>query len=371
MSTAITTGYNSGQYGYMGIGPTPARSLELTVSIRPGLAYTGWFCGSASKLGIIIYDPTDTTKYAVHKTAELTVVRKEENSYIIVGTPDYQQTYPDVLTEQTVAIDYDPSSWDFFGGFTSADFANKAICFFVKTPTSSGNAPNGTDFASISTNVLTNIVDFEYDVLPEMMANTIDGCNIYAKRAECDKDGEQIDTTYLKKSNLQYFVGRNLHYNQNDKIQTNLPGGTVDAPTSMSNNFTRLTDLSFAGAYCLACRFDTSETYELTFSYNASGTSSTVSFIGTETVVNLDNTVTTKGAVYLNELALYTPTAKMGGNGAGGSTAFDPTLHKAIVYEGVALVGPLSKCTIAIWNDNGTVKIALTAIEVGKVGATN
>lgn len=367
MSTAITTGYNLGQWGYMGIGPTPSRGLELTVAIKSGVTnYTGWYCGSASKLGIIIYDPTDTTKFAVHKTAELTVVHAGSDSYIIVGTADYQQTYPDVLTEQTVTIDYDPASWDFFGGFTSADFANKAICFFVKAPASSGDAPNGSDFAAISSSVLNTVVDFEYELLPERMANTIDGCNIYAKRAECDKDGEQIDTTYLKKSNLQYFVGRNLHYNQNDKIQTNLPGGSVNAPTSMGSYFVRLPDLSFAGAYCLACRFDTSETYELTVSYNASGTTSSFSFIGTETIVATDNTVTTKGAVYLNETARYTPTAKMGG-----STAFDPTAHKAIIYEGVALIGPLSKCTIAIWNDNGTVKIALTAIEVGKVGATN
>lgn len=169
----------------------------------------------------------------------------------------------------------------------------------------------------------------------------------------------------------EYSVGRNLHVNQNNAIQTNLPGGSVNAPTLMSSAFVRLTDLKFAGAYCLACLFDTSETYELAFSYNASGTSSTVSFIGTETIVATDNTVTTKGAVYLNETARYTPTAKMGGSGPAGSTAFDPTLHKAIIYEGVALIGPLSKCTIAIWNDNGTVKVALTAIEVGKVGATN
>lgn len=168
----------------------------------------------------------------------------------------------------------------------------------------------------------------------------------------------------------EYTVGRNLHVNQNNAIQTNLPGGTANAPTAMNSYFVRLPDLSFAGAYCLACRFDTSETYELAFSYSASGTTSSVSFIGTETIVATDNTVTTKGAVYLNETVRYTPTDKMGGSYSG-STAFDPTIHKAIIYEGVALVGPLSKCTIAIWNDNGTVKIALTAIEVGKVGATN
>lgn len=366
MSTAITTGYNLGQWGYMGIGPTPSRGLELTVAVKSGLSYSGWFCGTASKLGIIIYDPTDTTKFAVHKTAELTVVNRRGNSYVIVGTPDYQLDNPDVLTEQSVTIDYDPDSWNFFGGFTSADFANKAICFFTKTPASSGDAPNGTDFAAISNDDLTRILDFTYELLPERMANTIDGCNIYAKRAECDKDGEQIDTTYFKKANLPNLVGRNLHYNQNDKIQTNLPGGSANAPTVQNGIFYRMTDLSFGGAYCVACSYNTNGTYELAISYSASGTTSTVSFIGTETIVATDNTVTTKGAVYLNETVRYTPTAKMGG-----STAFDPTLHKAIIYEGVALIGPLSKCTIAIWNDSVRVKVALTAIEVGKVGATN
>lgn len=368
MSTAITTGYNLGQWGYMGIGPTPSRGLELTVAVKSGLEWTGWFCGTASKLGIIIYDPADTTKFAVHKTAELTVVATQNNGYIIVGTADYQQSDPSVLTEQTVTIDYDPDSWNFYGGFTSVDFANKAICFVVKTPSSTGDAPNGADFAAVSGNVLTNVVDFEYDLLPERMANTIDGCNIYAKRAECDKDGEQIDTTYLKKANLQYFIGRNLHYNQNDKIQTNLPGGTADAPTAQSNNFTRLTDLSFAGAYCVACRHNAYDKYDIAISYNSSGTSSSYSFIGTETVIASDNTMTVNSAAYLGETALYTPTTRMGGSRA---TVFDPTVHKAIIYEGIGLIGPLSKCTIVIWSDNGTVKLALTAIEVGKVGATN
>ena len=368
MSTAITTGYNSGQWGYMGIGPTPARGFEFTAAIKSGLEYTGWFCGAATKLGIIIYDPNDTTKYAVHKTADLTVICKEENSYIIVGTPDYQLTYPDVLTEQTVAIDYDPSSWNFYGGFTSSDFANKAICFYTKTPSSSGNAPNGSDYAAISSNVLNNTVDFDYEILPETMANKIDGCNIYAKRAECDKDGAQIDTTYLKVADLANHVGRNLHYNQLGKIQTNLPGGTADAPTAQSNNFTRMTDLSFAGAYCVACRHNAYDKYDIAISYNSSGTSSTYSFIGTETVIASDNTMTVNSAAYIGETALYTPTTRMGGSRA---TVFDPTVHKAIIYEGVGLIGPLSKCTIAIWSDNGTVKLALTAIEVGKVGATN
>lgn len=368
MSTAITTGYDLGQWGYMGIGPTPNKGFELTVELKSNAQnYYQWDCGSGwSKLGILIYDPSAPTKYAIHKTAYLTVYHTASYStyYMIAGN-----YYEPAVSSQTVEIDYNPNNWDFYGGFTAADFANKAICFFVKDPSNTtGTAPNGTDFASVSQTVLDSYCDFTYELLQERMANTIDGCNIYAKRAECDKDGEQIDTTYLKKANLQYFVGRNLHYNQLDKIQTNLPGGTADAPTAQSNNFTRLTDLSFAGAYCVACRHNAYDKYDIAISYNSSGTSSSYSFIGTETVIASDNTMTVNSAAYIGESALYTPTTRMGGSRA---TVFDPTVHKAIIYEGIGLIGPLSKCTIAIWSDNGTVKLALTAIEVGKVGATN
>lgn len=165
----------------------------------------------------------------------------------------------------------------------------------------------------------------------------------------------------------EYTVGRNLHVNQNNAIQTNLPGGIYDAPTTMSNSFSALEGANFAGAYRLACRHNTNDTYELALIYTASGLTSTITFIGTETVIGTDNSVTTHAAAYIGESAYYTPTQRFGGTA---STPFNPTNHKAIIYDGIARIGPTSDCKIAIWNDNGAVRISFTAIEVGKVGST-
>ena len=166
----------------------------------------------------------------------------------------------------------------------------------------------------------------------------------------------------------EYSVGRNLHVNQNNAIQTNLPGGIYNAPTAMSNSFTALQGADFAGAYRLGCRYNTNGTYELALIYTASGLSSTITFIGTETVIGTDNSVTTHAAAYIGESAYYTPSQRFGGTA---STPFNPSSHKAIIYDGIAQIGPTSDCKIAIWNDNGTVKVSFVAIEVGKVGATN
>ena len=166
----------------------------------------------------------------------------------------------------------------------------------------------------------------------------------------------------------EYTVGRNLHVNQNNAIQTNLPGGIYNAPTSMSNSFTALQGADFAGAFRLGCRHNTNGNYELALIYTASGMSTTITFIGTETVIGTDNSVTTHAAAYIGESAYYTPSMRFGGTA---STPFNPTSHKAIIYDGIAQIGPTSDCKIAIWNDNGTVKVSFVAIEVGKVGATN
>ena len=166
----------------------------------------------------------------------------------------------------------------------------------------------------------------------------------------------------------EYSVGRNLHLNQNNAIQTNLPGGLYDAPSTESNSFATLgTGANFAGAYRLMCRHNPNGTYELAIQYTASGTSSTITFIGTETVIGLDNSVTTKQAAYISEYSYYTPSTRFGGNA---STIFNPASHKAIIYDGVAQIGPTSDCKIAIWQDDGSIKISFTAIEVGKVGST-
>ena len=162
-------------------------------------------------------------------------------------------------------------------------------------------------------------------------------------------------------------IGRNLHLNQNNYVQTNLPGGIWDAPTTQSNSFTALSGADFAGAYRLAVRHNPNDTYELAIIYTASGTSSTITFIGTETVVGTNNSVTVNQAAYIGERVYYTPSVRFGYNT---STVFDPTQHKAIYYSGVAQIGPTSDTKIAIWNDNGTIKVSFTSIEVGKVGST-
>lgn len=171
----------------------------------------------------------------------------------------------------------------------------------------------------------------------------------------------------------EYGVGRNLHINQNNNIQTNLPGGLYTAPTTQSTSFTVLTDASgnyanFAGAYRLTCRHNTYDKYELAISYLASGSSSTITFIGTETVIPISGGATINPATYINEGSYYSPSNRFGANS--GSTVFDPAIHKAIIYQGVAQIGPTSNTQIAIWNDNGAIKISFTSIEVGKVGST-
>lgn len=162
-------------------------------------------------------------------------------------------------------------------------------------------------------------------------------------------------------------IGRNLHLNQNNYVQTNLPGGIWDAPTAQSNNFTILSGADFAGAYKLAVRHNPGDTYELAIIYTASGMSSYITFIGTETVVSTNNSVTVNQAAYIGERVYYTPSVRFGYNS---STVFDPTQHKAIYYSGCAQIGPTSDTKIAIWNDNGTIKVSFTSIEVGKVGST-
>lgn len=162
-------------------------------------------------------------------------------------------------------------------------------------------------------------------------------------------------------------IGRNLHLNQYNYVQTNIPGGIWNAPTAQSNNFVVLSGADFAGAYRLAVRHNPNDTYELALIYTASGMSSTITFIGTETVVSTGNAVTVNQACYIGERSYYTPSVRFGYNV---STVFDPTQHKAIYYSGLANIGPCSDTKIAIWNDDGTVKVGFTSVEVGKVGST-
>lgn len=179
----------------------------------------------------------------------------------------------------------------------------------------------------------------------------------------------RTDTSVSNYTGIQIDgIGRNLHLNQNNFVQTNFPGGLWDATMAQNNIFYRLSGGGFAGAYYLAARYKTDGTYELGLSYSGSGTYGTITFIGTETVIATDNTATVKQAAYIAESEYYTVSTRFGGNA---STPFDPTRHKAIYYSGFGNIGPASDVKIAIWNDSGTIKIGMTCIEVGKVGATN
>ena len=181
----LNTFYNIGTWGYMGVGPTPSKSFTLTVGAYVGYSWNVPF--EWEKIGILFYKIGDTSKYAVHKTATLDVVG---DNYIV---------YSDVL-EQSVDITYNPEDWDFYGGFTASDLDGAAICFFTKEPAGvSGSGPNGLDYASITD---TTHITFSYTLLPARFANKIDGSDIYAKRAECDSDGNPINTTYATKSEL-------------------------------------------------------------------------------------------------------------------------------------------------------------------------
>lgn len=196
-ATAFTNFYDLGQWGYMGVGPTPQAGFELSVAVNDPTQYVGWFTGSGvAKLGIIFYKIGDTTKYAVHKTAYLSVTQSD-SSYMVVGGQ-----YAGVPNSQTVTLSYNASDWEFYGGFTAADLSGAAICFFVLDPTGvTGSAPNGLDYASISVSN-TSTITWGYEIAGTRFAATIDGADIFAKRAENDKNGNRIDTTYATKSEV-------------------------------------------------------------------------------------------------------------------------------------------------------------------------
>lgn len=190
----------------------------------------------------------------------------------------------------------------------------------------------------------------------------------YSYHLQTNNAWTRTDTAVRNYTGIQIDgVGRNLHLNQNNYIQTNLPGGIFDAPTAQSNSFTVLSGSDFASAYRLGVRHNPNDTYEIALIYTASGMSSSITFIGTETVIGTDNSVTVNQAAYINDPTYYTPSTRFGYNN---STVFNPTQHKAIYYTGLGNIGTCCNCQIAIWNDNGNIKVGFTAIEVGKVGST-
>lgn len=157
--------------------------------------------------------------------------------------------------------------------------------------------------------------------------------------------------------NWAYTVGRHLVVNPNDQLCVSMPGALDDASALANNLFYPVTNGDFSGAYVLMTRQNANETYDIGLRYIASGTSSTFSFVGTETIVANDNTITVNPAVYMNQTVTYS------GNKFGSAT-FNPTTHKAIYYSGLAMIGHISDTKIAIFKDgDGNVKVAFTSME--------
>lgn len=323
-------------------------------------------------LNVCLFNPANPSQYATYKSNPIAsgTARNPGTSTVNTGIVDF----PDGDYTLSLAA----SDWNLYGGLASLT-GNLVIGFYSNAGTSfptttdcptSHLTPDGSHWMFEYAQYTDGAIKYSKDVTIERFANSIDSCPIFAERATKDQNGDTIDTTYLKIADMPDIptAGRNMNLNQYGSMQTNLPGGLFDAPANQSNDFDRLNNADFAGAYRLACRHNIYDSYELAIAYTASGMSSSYSFIGTETIVANDNSVTTKQAVYLGESCYYTPTTKFGG---AASTAFDPTAHKAIIYDGVGLIGPLSDCKIAIFKDaSNNIKIAFTAIEVGKVGST-
>lgn len=373
--------YDPGQYGYMGVGPMPAKSITFTIAIVTSVyGKKTWYCGEATYWGICAYNPTNKTQYAVLKGNPLHEVYNYSDSYLIVT--DNQGAYPDAPKTISVEIPISPGKWNFYGGLTSV--AGCALCLMTYVGTgdnitkTSGDSPCNSDYASFDG---TTYISYEY--APTRYANSIDDCPIFAERATNDANGDDIEETYLKKADEQvytagaglsettllpsgehefsweYTVGRNLFVNQDNAIQTKLPGGTLD-PSSTSWQAIG----NFAGAYRMLARANSDGTYDLGVSYFAQGTSSTFTIIGQQIVAEASSTnLTITKCNYINE-----PVDNLGTRIG---PHFDPATMQSLTIEGHAYIGPLSDFRATLWTDGTTVHAAFSAIEVGTVGATN
>lgn len=185
--SAFTNLYDNGEWGYMGIGPMPAYPIAMTITASEEYSY--FTCGAGDNWSILAYVPTDKTKYAVLKNTTLGTIYVAGNEYnpsyrIVTNNPVND---PDIPASVTVNIPTDPDAWNFYGGLTSVEGC--ALCMWV--PSTSGSAPNGTDYVSIGQSYKSL---FSYEDDREEFACTIDGNYIYAKRAERDANGNVISS---------------------------------------------------------------------------------------------------------------------------------------------------------------------------------
>jgi hypothetical protein len=163
-------------------------------------------------------------------------------------------------------------------------------------------------------------------------------------------------------------IGRNLWLNQNFQVQTNLPGGHITLEPPSSESWTEVGE--FGGSYALMARLNTEAltTYvQVAMRYLASGYTSHYTFVGTQTV-GTGSSVNTKIKKYINTAVVYTPQPIGDYLTVTGSSNDDIWM-----LEGTMIAGSLHDFRCSIWYDSSDSKyhVAFTAIEVGKVGATN
>ena len=152
----------------------PAKSFTLTLTADS--TNNLFSLGSCTSTHIVAYNPTNTSQYAVYSGT----------SFTVYGSGSYELVrYPANATPstQSITIDYDSSKWDFHG---LASLEGAALCIATNA---SGSAPDGHDYASIAS-AKKNM--FWYEVIVIRMVDKINSCDIYAKRAEQDKDGNDI-----------------------------------------------------------------------------------------------------------------------------------------------------------------------------------
>lgn len=376
MTISFQSRYDYGEYGYMGFGPKPdLYSIILNLTAETGQAF---FCGTATYWGLCAYNPEDKTQYAVLNNP-LHEVYHINNSYIIVA--DNENVYPGVPKTVSVTIPGN-GSWHFYGGLRS--LAGCALCIITYEGTGEhitktyGDSPCNSDYASIN-----GTVNLSYENAFKRYVGSIDDYPIFAERSTNDANGYNIEATYLKKADEQvytagaglnettllpsgehefswaYTVGRNLHVNQDNAIQTKLPGGTLD-PSSTSWQAVG----EFAGAYRMLARANSDGTYDLGVSYYGQGASSTFTIIGQQIVAEPSSTtLSITKCNYINE--------SVDNLGTRIGPHFDPATMQSLTIEGHAYIGPLSDFRATLWTDGTTVHAAFSAIEVGTVGATN
>lgn len=165
----------------------------------------------------------------------------------------------------------------------------------------------------------------------------------------------------------QYTVGRNLHINQNNAIQTNLPG-TYKSLSDVSG-WQEVGDLasSFRIVARLTPKSGGGYTCDLGLRYYASGTGTYFTFIGVQFVTGkAPRNVTTSTANAISTYTEYSNCAQLN------TTSFDMDSHESLMLQGTLIAGTLHAFQASVWHDDiAGIRVAFTAIEVGKVGATN